>query len=276
MNAAGVFVGCNEKFVELVKNVLDGTEVDTRNSKTKRARNQMITFTETPLVSLRKTAWRSALHEMEWFLSGSNNIKHLHSSVRKWWEPWANKYGQVTNNYSEQFKSFAGLHEDGFQVGTIDQIEYMKNTILNEPNSRRNVITTWNTYEMNCETTPITNCHGTVIQAFVESDELHITMYQRSCDVMLGVPHNWIQYWAFLQYMANQTNKKVGSFTWIGGDCHVYENHFTMAERLVNSISVSYTCNLLYSPTSDEFRTSDFTLDGKYDPLIKENLEMIV
>lgn len=266
----------NNKFVELIQNVLDGTEVDTRNSKTKRTRNQMITFTETPLVSLRRTTWKSALYEMEWFLSGSSNIKNLHSSVRKWWEPWANKYGQVTNNYSQQFKSFVGLHEDGFSGGTIDQIEYMKNTILNEPNSRRNVITTWNTYEMNCETTPITNCHGTVIQAFVESNELHITMYQRSCDVMLGVPHNWIQYWAFLMWMAHQTNKKVGSFTWIGGDCHVYENHFTMAERLVNSNGANGTCNLLYSPTSDEFRASDFTLDGKYEPLIKENLEMIV
>jgi thymidylate synthase len=235
----------------------------------------MKTFTRTPLIAIRRTAWKSALREFEWFMSGSNNIKDLHPSVHKWWEPWANLEGNIVNNYSQQFKKFHGRLDSPI----IDQVEYLKESIVEHPYSRRAVITTWNTADMVSLATPITNCHGTTIQAFVEprDNTLHLTMYQRSSDMVLGLPHNLIQYWAFLQYLAHHGGRGVGSFTWIGGDCHIYDNHVDMAKRMISeSIEPLEEIELVYNPTSEEFLADDFTLSAKYDPIIKESLEMTV
>lgn len=265
-----------------------GSSIESRNATTKRMLNLSHTFFETPLVTVRRTAWKNALREFEWFLSGSNNIDDLHPKVHSWWKPWANDFGQVPNNYSNQFKNFSGQGENG-RVREIDQVKYMIDTLKSDPGSRRNVITTWNTSEMTDSVTPITNCHGTVIQAFVEpaNDTIHLTMYQRSCDMVLGVPHNWIQYWAFLMYLAHKSGRKVGSFHWIGGDCHVYPDHIEAVEEMKkiyrqNSSGLQIQTpnykipNLVYNPTSEDFKADDFSLDGKYEPLMKKSLKMTV
>ena len=275
----------NKEFQRLLKGILHfGNKINTRNSETLRTRNEMVTFYEAPLVSVRRTAWKSALREFEWFLSGSSDVNDLHESVKKWWEPWADGMGEIKNNYGKQFKRFGieterfkELHEGKFN-GLFDQITYLKQSIKDHPFSRRAVITTWNTADMAHPETKITNCHGSIIQAFVEPDNtLHLTMYQRSSDMVLGLPHNWIQYWAFLQYLAHHGNREVGTFTWIGGDCHIYDNHIEMANRIVDAdIKELPKIDLIYKPTSEEFLADDFTLSEKYEPLIKESLEMTV
>ncbi len=265
----------NEKFAGLLDQILvTGSEVNTRNSITKRVRNQMVSFNQTPLVSVRKTSWRNALREMEWFLSGSSNIDDLHPKVQHWWEPWADGYGAVDNNYGAQFRGACGYTTQFF-----DQIKYTIDTLKGHPNSRRNVITTWNTADMVHKDTPIPNCHGTVIQMFVEPDDsVHMTMYQRSGDMVVGVPHNWIEYWALLQYFSHQCGKEVGSFTWIGGDCHIYKDHYSIAETIVKSVrdQAIPTAELVYKPTSDTFKHEDFSLTEVYTPFIKESVKMVV
>lgn len=279
----------NHQFQNILERILMfGSKINTRNSDTLRIMNEMITFNRTPLISVRRTAWKSALREFEWFMSGSNNINDLHESVRKWWEPWAKESrmkfttidrpdrveNNVWNNYSQQFRMF-GLAEEG---EPFDQIQYLMDGIKTHPNSRRNVITTWHTKDMMAPETLITNCHGTVIQAFVEpNNSLHLTMYQRSCDMVLGVPHNFIQYWAFLMYLAHHGGRKVGSFTWIGGDVHIYNNHIDMAKRICNTdITRIEDIDLVYNPTSEDFKADDFTLSKKYEPIICESIEMTV
>lgn len=249
-----------------------GSEITTRNSVTKRARNLSTTFTTTPLVSVRKTAWKLALREMEWFLSGSNNINDLHPSVRHWWQPWADDQGLIKNNYSIQFSDFVG-HD-----GAVNQITALLEGIQKHPFSRRNIITTWNTADMLHPSTPITNCHNSLTQAFVEPDNtLHLTTYQRSSDMVLGLPHNFIQMWAFLQYLAHHANRSVGSLTWVGGDCHIYESHIEAARRIISAdLSNITTPNLIYTPTSLAFKAEDFALDSPYSPLNSEKLVMIV
>lgn len=250
----------------------DGILVNTRNSEVKRLRNLRLEITSTPLISIRRTAWKNALREMEWFLSGSNNINNLHEKVHHWWEPWADEKGKILNNYGEQFRAFSGFNS------CVDQIQYMIDTLKTSSNSRRNVITTWNTADMLDENTPITNCHGSLIQAFVENEAVHLTMYQRSADMILGVPHNFIQYWALLMYLAHSSGKEVGSLTWLGGDCHIYKPHYDMANKIEQEIKKHKynTPQLVYTPTSDEFRASDFFLDRDYKSVIKSNLELIV
>jgi thymidylate synthase len=250
--------------------MLNGEEINTRNSLCKRIFNQKIVFDSTPLVSVRRTAWLSAIKEMEWFLSGSSNINDLHESVRKWWQPWTNKNGEIHNNYSKQFRYFT---DDLF-----DQIAYLQNAIKNHPYGRRSVITTWNTAEMASSKTSITNCHGSLIQAFVDNNnKLHLTMYQRSSDMVLGLPHNWIQYWAMLQWLAHNAGRDVGTLTWLGGDCHIYECHFEAANEIINvGTSNIQTPKLIYSPSSKDFKASDFSLEKEYAPIIKKSLPMVV
>lgn len=261
----------DEGFQDLLREIMeDGVEVDTRNSVCKRVMNQKITFNQTPVVSVRRTAWKSAIREMQWFLSGSSNIKDLHPGVHKWWAPWADENGEIHNNYSKQLRSFTDH--------LFDQVAYLQNAIKNHPYGRRSVITTWNTQEMMDPRTPITNCHGTVIQAFVNPDNtLHLTMYQRSSDMVLGMPHNWIQYWAFMMYLAHHGGRKPGSFTWIGGDCHIYEVHYEAAKEIYEAdVSGISTPQLIYTPSSTDFKADDFTLSGDYKPLIKKSLPMVV
>lgn len=260
-------------YKDLINNIIvDGSEVQTRNSITKRKFTMTVKFTSTPLISVRRTAWKNALREMEWFLSGSNNINDLHPKVRHWWKPWADVNGFLPNNYSRQFRDFYGISN------SVDQIDYLVNTLKKHPFSRRSVITTWNTADMLDDNTPITNCHGSLIQLFVEPDDtVHMTMYQRSSDMLLGLPHNWIQYWALLMYLAERSNRKVGSFIWIGGDCHIYKDHYDIANKIIKYAStITKTPQLLYRPTSKEFKADDFILDAKYEPRIKESLKMAI
>jgi len=233
---------------------------------------------------MRRTAWKNALREFEWFLSGSSNINDLHPKVHSWWKPWADSLGNIKNNYSKQFRAFAGegTREDFPYPTRVDQLQNTIKLLTDDPQSRRNIITTWNSADMQNPETPITNCHGTVIQFFVDSEnKLHMTMYQRSCDMMLGVPHNWIQYWAFLHWLAFKTNRSVGTFHWHGGDCHIYENHWEAARELVGKFNRMSkhgeeleSPNLIYTPQHFEFKADDFSLDAKYEPVLKYSLPM--
>ena len=264
----------DNKFSIMLEEILTkGSLVLTRNSQTKRYKNLTASFSSTPLLSVRKTAWKNALREMEWFLSGSNNIKDLHPNVHSWWTPWADSKGIINNNYSIQLRSFMG------HSGSADSLELLLEGIKHHPFSRRNVITTWNTADMFDKKTPITNCHGSLIQALVEPEDnsLHITMVQRSADMVLGVPHNWIQYWALLLFLASNTGTKPGSLFWHGVDCHIYQDH----EQTANSITSLDKTNiktpqLIYKPTSSQFKADDFYLEGGYNPIITQKLNMTV
>lgn len=265
-------------FVDHVLNIKNlGTTVSSRNASINRLLNLSSTFNQTPLVTIRRTAWKNALREMEWFLSGSSDIADLHPKVHSWWKPWANSLGFISNNYSKQFRRFRGS-----KGATLDQVQYMIDTLKDSPGSRRNVITTWNTADMVSPDTPITNCHGTVIQAFVNPNDntVHLTMYQRSADMMLGVPHNWIQYWAFMLYISHLSGRNPGSLTWIGGDCHVYPDHIEMVDKLEKEMvkldDSHKVPNLIYNPTSHDFKADDFTLDSYYNPVVKKSLKMTV
>jgi thymidylate synthase len=248
----------------------NGVAIHTRNSEARRLIGWQSRFDKTPLVGVRKTAWKNCLREMEWILSGSSNIKDLHPAVHSWWEPWADKDGRVAFNYSEQLRHY-GSH------GVFDQIGYLVDGLKKHPYSRRNLITTWNTEQMVDPQCPITNCHGIVIHTFVEPDRsLHLLTYQRSVDTVCGLPHNWLQYWALLLWLASEATLRVGSLIWVGGDVHLYKVHEELAQRIIRE-DCPTTPNLVHSPTeAGRFRADDFTLDGPYLVGITERAEMIV
>jgi len=273
----------DREFKSLIRDTLRGEEVRTRNANVFRTDTLMSTFNSTPLISLRKTAWKNALREWEWFMSGSTNIKNLHPKVHHWWKPWVDEHGDVKNNYSRQFRNAHGICDSG-KVVKVDQIEHAIKTAINHKYSRRNIITTWNAAEMCSGETPITNCHSSIIQICIKKDKIaksnetiNITTYQRSVDLMLGLPHNWIQMWAFLHYLAHRTGYEVGQLKWIGGDVHIYEDHLDTAENMLNyDESTIFTPQLIYTPTNDKFNADDFSLKHKYKPVFKHKLKMSV
>lgn len=271
--------GVDAVYADLVRRVLrDGDRVETRNSRCRRLFAEKAVFRSTPLVSARKTAWKTAIREWEWFMTGSNNVNDAHPSVRPWWGPWADPAGAVLFNYGEQFRRFTAVDQYTGSVGLFDQIAALVEGVRSHPFSRRNVVTTWNPPEMADGECRITNCHGTVIQAFVDAvGHLHLVTYQRSADVVCGLPHNWIQYWAFLLWLAARTGKAADSLTWLGGDVHVYETHKALASRIVGAApSCGLTPPLAYRPSLPDFRADDFALEGEYSPVLADRAEMVV
>lgn len=263
----------DEQYQELVSRVYRfGELIETRGHRCFRVfQDVTMTFWSFPLVSLRKTAWKNAIREWEWFMSGSCDINDLHESVRHWWKPWADDMGHVLYNYSQQFRHFTGVDSE------VDQIKYFIEGIKNHPYSRRNVITTWNTADMLEPDNPITNCHGTVIQAFVDrSNRLHIKTYQRSVDVICGLPHNWVQYWAFLVWLCPLTGTRPGSLIWIGGDVHIYEEHSELVGDMLSRDVSGIDTPGLFMSADNQFRARNFAINREYRPLIETKAKMVV
>lgn len=256
-------------YKETLKHTLEDRLIKTRNANCYRFFGRVaFVLPNSPLLSIRRTAWRQALLEMEWFLSGSSNINDLDESVRHWWRPWANQDGEIKNNYGKQFRSFGGEY---------DQIKGLIDGLREHPFSRRHVITTWNSAEMNDPETPITNCHGTLIQMLVD-DEGYAFMnhYQRSADLIVGLPHNLIQYWAMFLWICRRADLKPMCIGYEIGDAHIYEQHRELAENIISTPCLVKAPNLVYHPTGLDFKAGDFTLDGVYVPIIKDKAEMVV
>lgn len=249
-----------------------GDELVTRNAKVKSVCDAPpVFFDQTPLITLRKTAWKKAIREMEWFLSGDTMCP---LELNDWWEAQLTN-GMYRGGYSNQFRQSGSptTHHQQF-----DQVKYVLEGLRNNPNSRRLVMTTWNPYDMahitelNRNSNTPTCCHSTIIQCFVRNQELHMTSYQRSADILLGVPHNWCQTWAMLMYFAHHANLKVGSLRWLFGDLHLYqeESHIEVARQLLNVPLDQHLDNpldLVYKPSNSlgavpEFKAIDFALDG--------------
>lgn len=261
----------------LIQDILYRGEIITsRNGTVKRCFDlPTITFESTPLVTVRKTAWKKALREMEWFLSGNNTCP---DELLDWWDGQLNKHDRYIGGYTDQLCSF--VTEDGI----FDQISHLIHGIKHHPFSRRHVITTWNPADMHKITrlnlndkTP-TTCHNTITQFFVSKDHLlSLKTYQRSADMLLGVPHNWIQTWALLLWIAEQTGTVPHKMLWTFGDAHIYQehSHLEVAERIadldINPTDISPKLTLVGGENfiSNRFVERDFVMVGNIpEPII--------
>lgn len=246
-----------------------GHRVITRNATTFRIIDApLITFDRGPLVTLKKTAAFRALREMEWFLSGDSKCP---DELLDWWEEQLcldDDHYHYYFGYGHQFRDFSGDTTIG---RGFDQIRSLIEGIKTHPYSRRHVVTAWNPVDMSWiviknlnEKTPAT-CHGTVIQFFVQDGQLHMKHYQRSADIVLGVPHNWIQYWALLLWIAVRTGLKAGTMQWIFGDLHLYDepSHLAVADAIIAADPRHCDAELVYRGNAGcRFKATDFGLVG--------------
>ena len=170
-----------------------------------------------PLVTTKKCHLRSIIHELLWFLKGDTNIKYLKDNKVTIWDEWANENGDLGPVYGKQWRAWTA--PDGRH---IDQISQLIEQIKTDPDSRRLIISAWNVGEL--EQMALAPCHA-FFQFYVVDGKLSCQLYQRSCDVFLGLPFNIASYSLLIHMIAQQCNLDVGDFVWTGGDTHLYSNH---------------------------------------------------
>ncbi len=175
-----------------------------------------------PLVTTKRLHVRSIVHELLWFLRGETNVSWLHEHGVTIWDEWADEKGDLGPVYGKQWRAW--LAPDG---RSIDQIAQAVHQIRHNPDSRRIIVSAWNVGEL--EQMALMPCHM-FFQFYVAAKRLSCQMYQRSCDVFLGVPFNIASYALLLHMMAQQCDLEPGDLVWVGGDCHLYLNHLEQAD----------------------------------------------
>jgi thymidylate synthase len=174
-----------------------------------------------PLVTTKKLHLRSIIIELLWFLKGDTNIAWLKENKVSIWDEWADANGDLGPVYGKQWRDWRG--EGGVSV---DQIALLINQINTNPASRRQIVSAWNPAEI--DKMALAPCHC-LFQTYVADGKLSLQLYQRSCDVFLGVPFNIASYALLTHMLADQCGLEVGDFVWTGGDCHLYSNHLEQA-----------------------------------------------
>jgi thymidylate synthase len=157
-----------------------------------------------PLVTTKKMFFKGIVHELLWFIKGDNNIKYLQDNGVHIWDAWADETGSVGPVYGVQWRNWR--KESGHE---IDQLAEVIQDIKENPDSRRLIVSAWNVGEL--ETMGLPPCH-LLFQFYVHNGELSCQMYQRSCDVFLGVPFNIASYSLLTMMIAQITGLKAKEF----------------------------------------------------------------
>jgi len=170
-----------------------------------------------PVMTTKKLHLRSIIHELLWFLKGETNLAYLHANNVTIWDEWADENGDLGHIYGYQWRSWPA--PDG---RFIDQITNVVKSIKENPDSRRHIVSAWNVGELDKMALP--PCH-VLFQFYVAGGKLSCQLYQRSCDIFLGVPFNITSYALLTRMMAQVTGLKPGEFIHTLGDAHIYLNH---------------------------------------------------
>lgn len=220
-----------------------------------------------PLLTTKRVFFKGIAYELLWFLKGSGNVRWLQEHNVHIWDEWADENGDLGPVYGVQWRSWpAPTPSDPNR--TIDQISNVLELIRTQPDSRRMVVTAWNPAEV--EQMALPPCHA-LFQFYVANGKLSCQLYQRSCDMFLGVPFNIASYSLLTMMMAQQAGLEPGEFVWTGGDCHVYDNHVDQVLEQLSREPYPYPTMKLHKADSlFEYDYGDFEIvDYRYHPTIK-------
>ena len=212
-----------------------------------------------PLITTKKLHLRSIIVELLWFLRGSSNVQYLRDNSVTIWDEWADEHGELGPVYGFQWRSWPS--SDG---GTIDQISQVLREIKQNPDSRRLIVSAWNVGDIPKMALP--PCH-LLFQFYVAQGKLSCQLYQRSCDIFIGVPFNIASYALLTHMVAQQCDLEVGDFVWTGGDCHIYSNHFDQVREQLSRTPRSYPRLVIKRKPQSlfDYRYEDFAIEA-YDP----------
>jgi thymidylate synthase len=217
-----------------------------------------------PLLTTKKVHTRSIIYELLWFLRGDTNVQYLRDHGVTIWDEWADANGDLGPVYGFQWRSWPA--PDGRH---IDQLSDVMREIRVNPDSRRLIVSAWNVGDIPRMKLP--PCH-LLFQFYVAKGRLSCQLYQRSCDIFLGVPFNIASYALLTHLVAQQCDLAVGDFIWVGGDCHLYLNHL---EQVATQLSrTPYPLPRLVikrrPPSLYEYQYEDFEIaDYQSHPAIK-------
>ncbi|NDW13397.1 thymidylate synthase [Bacteroides sp. 214] len=212
-----------------------------------------------PCLTTKKLHLKSIIHELLWFLQGDTNVKYLQDNGVRIWNEWADENGELGHVYGYQWRSWPD-----YQGGHIDQITEVINTIKNNPDSRRMLVSAWNVADINNMNLP--PCH-IFFQFYVANGKLSLQLYQRSADIFLGVPFNIASYALLLQMVAQVTGLQAGEFIHTFGDAHIYLNHLEQVKLQLTRTPRSLPQMIINPEVKDifSFKFEDFELKD-YDP----------
>jgi thymidylate synthase len=202
---------------------------------------------EFPAVTTKKLAWRAVVGELLWMLEGSSDERRLAEiTFEKPREELVGKTTIWTANADKQGRDLGYKNNDtvkelgpvyGHQwrtwdasEGYVDQIAQVLESLHYNPDSRRHIVSAWNTDRVGVMALP--PCH-TLFQFHIQDGELSCQLYQRSADMFLGVPFNIASYSLLTHMFAQLLDLKVGEFIWTGGDCHIYLNHLDQVQEQI-------------------------------------------
>ncbi|WP_291728545.1 thymidylate synthase [Leisingera sp. F5] len=282
------------QYLDLIERVLEyGDErVDRTGVGTRSLFGAMVRFDlsdgTAPILTTKRVYWKTAIKEMLWFLTGGTNIQPLLRENVRIWTDWplaayrretgeditqqdferriteddgfAARWGELGPVYGKQWRRWMG--SDGREH---DQIETLIRSLRETPASRRLLFHGWNVAELGEMALP--PCHM-VYQYHVTSDgRLNCLLFQRSVDLLLGAAFNYVGASALQLMLAQQAGLRPGELVWVGGDVHLYRNHFDQArEQLARDPRPLPKISLTKRAESiDDYRIEDFEVEG-YDP----------
>jgi thymidylate synthase len=258
-----------------------------------------------PAVTTKKLAWRAVVSELLWFLEGSGDERRLAEILhgtrdsdkktiwtanaeadywnskmkfegdlgrvygvqwRKWRTPVEHKAESFKDDFGNTYNRGGLLH-----IKETDQLQNLIEGIKKDPHGRRHIISAWNPGELDLMALP--PCH-VMSQFDVTDGRLSCQLYQRSCDMFLGVPFNIASYSLLTHIIARECNLKVGDFIWTGGDCHIYNNHIdAVNEQLARTPKQLPTLFITEGKKIADYIVDDFLLDNyNPDPAIKADM----
>lgn len=212
-----------------------------------------------PMMTTKKLHLKSILYELLWFLRGDTNIRYLNEHGVTIWNEWADPRGELGHIYGYQWRSWPAC--DG---RSIDQIERVIQSIRQNPDSRRHIVSAWNVADLDNMALP--PCH-VLFQFYVAGGKLSLQLYQRSADIFLGVPFNIASYALLLMMVAQVTGLKPGEFIHTLGDAHLYNNHLGQARLQLSREPRPWPVMKLNPEVKSifDFTFEDFSLEN-YDP----------
>ncbi|MGB5309343.1 MAG: thymidylate synthase [Arenicellales bacterium] len=175
-----------------------------------------------PVVTTKKLHLRSIIHELLWFLKGDTNIRYLKENGVSIWDEWADENGDLGPVYGSQWRSWPAPNGQ-----KIDQISNVIEQIHTNPDSRRLIVSAWNPAEVDNMALP--PCHS-LFQFYVSDGKLSCQLYQRSADILLGVPFNIASYALLTLMIAQVCDLEPGDFIHTFGDAHLYLNHLEQVD----------------------------------------------
>ena len=268
-----------KQYHDLIKHVLENGIIkqDRTGTGTKSVFGYQMRFDLSegfPMVTTKKLHLKSIVYELLWFLKGDTNIKYLKENKVNIWNEWADENGDLGPVYGYQWRNWNG--------DEIDQISEIIETLKNNPDSRRMLVSAWNPSVLpdtsNSFSDNVANgkaalppCHA-FFQFYVANGKLSCQLYQRSADIFLGVPFNIASYALFTMMMAQACGMEAGDFIHTFGDAHIYSNHQEQIDLQLSRDPKPLPKMVLNPEVKNifDFTFGDFTLtDYEHHPHIK-------